>query len=52
VLERSVKEERSSKRCDIRRKVSREDTIGSGSRDEDHEVRPLVTLEGPLVQNG
>jgi hypothetical protein len=40
VPERSTEEERSSKRCGIRRKVSREDTKSSGSRDEDHEVRP------------
>jgi hypothetical protein len=33
VLERSAKEERLSKRCRIRSKVSREDTRSSGSRD-------------------
>jgi hypothetical protein len=43
VPERSTKEEGSSKRCDIRSKASREDTISSGNRDEEDEVRsPLL----------
>jgi hypothetical protein len=39
VPERSTEEERSSKRCDIRNEVSREDTRSSGSRIEENEVR-------------
>jgi hypothetical protein len=51
VPKRSIKEERLSKRHDIRIEVSREDTGGSGSRIEENKVkspwivRDVVTSE-------
>jgi hypothetical protein len=57
VPERSEKEERLSKRCNIRSKVSREDDRSSGIRVEGDEVRSpwlirdVITLEEDGVQN-
>jgi hypothetical protein len=39
VPKKSTKEWRSSKICDIKNEVSREDIVGSGSRIEENEVR-------------